>query len=274
MVKVLVNTVSSYPDGQKKDVGGHGNKMKGLWPASSNNGRITVAERRPEIQPQNDQGVAKHQQLLGHLALHEDSSGLRHRLSSTLCRLHEQTEPQALKEAKRAELEAKLVHPTDLLRNISRAEMARHCKRTTRSSSEMETLISELIEAYSGHRGCNSLGVPLINLERMAEIWKAQKKHLSCLQDPPGVLLYMETGTIKEGGHVLETYRRARGSTSLECFHLHMNRFIPGTLASDIFLQAYLLDGLARWNEDRSMSAEGRSEPPVPQEPPSRLASP
>ncbi|KAF7202728.1 putative LOC107392956-like protein [Nothobranchius furzeri] len=181
---------------------------------------------------------------------------------------------KALKEAKRAELEAKLVHPTDLLRNISRAEMARHCKRTTRSSSEMETLISELIEAYSGHRGCNSLGVPLINLERMAEIWKAQKKHLSCLQDPPGVLLYMETGTIKEGGHVLETYRRARGSTSLECFHLHMNRFIPGTLASDIFLQAYLLDGLARWNEDRSMSAEGRSEPPVPQEPPSRLASP
>uniref|UniRef100_A0A1A8A3P5 Si:ch73-112l6.1 n=1 Tax=Nothobranchius furzeri TaxID=105023 RepID=A0A1A8A3P5_NOTFU len=64
----------------------------------------------------------------------------------------------------------------------------------------METLISDLIEAYSGHRGCNSLGVPLINLERMAEIWKAQKKHLSCLQDPPGVLLYMETGTIKKGG--------------------------------------------------------------------------
>ncbi|XP_070410080.1 uncharacterized protein [Nothobranchius furzeri] len=64
----------------------------------------------------------------------------------------------------------------------------------------------------------------------------------------------------KEGGHVLKT-RLARGSTSLECFHLHMNTFIPGTLASDIFLQAYLLDGLARWNEDRSMSAEGRSEP-------------
>ncbi|XP_070403353.1 uncharacterized protein [Nothobranchius furzeri] len=170
---------------------------------------------------------------------------------------------QALKEAKRAELEAKLLHPTDadLLRNISRAEMARHCKRTTRSSSEMETLISELIEAYSGHKGGNSLGVPLINSERMAEIWKAQKKHLSCLQDPPGVLLYMETGTIKKGGHILKTYRCATGSTSLESFHLHMNRFIPGTLASDTFFQAYLLDGLARWNEDRSMSAEGRSEP-------------
>ncbi|XP_016305120.1 uncharacterized protein LOC107660364 [Sinocyclocheilus anshuiensis] len=47
----------------------------------------------------------------------------------------------------------------------------------------------------------------------------------------------------------------ARGSTSLESFHLHLNRFIPGTLASDTFFQAYLLDGLARWNEDRAVAA-------------------
>jgi len=28
-----------------------------------------------------------------------------------------------------------------------------------------------------------------------------------------------------------------------------------GTLASDTFFQAYLLDGLARWNEDRAVAA-------------------
>ncbi|XP_059188503.1 uncharacterized protein LOC131971202 [Centropristis striata] len=91
----------------------------------------------------------------------------------------------------------------------------------------------------------------------MAEIWKAQQKHIPCLQDPPGFQLYTQTGTLKKGGHVLPTYRCARGSTSLENFHLHMNRFIPGTLASDTFFQAYLVDGLARWNEDRTMTAEG-----------------
>ncbi|XP_071325834.1 uncharacterized protein [Trachinotus anak] len=89
----------------------------------------------------------------------------------------------------------------------------------------------------------------------MSEIWKSQRKHLACIQDPPGVQLYMQTGTVLKGGHRLPTYRCARGSTSLESFHLHLNRFIPGTLASDTFFQAYLLDGLARWNEDRAVAA-------------------
>ncbi|XP_039670285.1 uncharacterized protein LOC120567393 [Perca fluviatilis] len=88
----------------------------------------------------------------------------------------------------------------------------------------------------------------------MTEIWKAQKKHLCCLQDPPGVQLYMQTGTLQKGGRTLPTYRCARGSTSLESFHLHMNRFIPGTLAGATFFQAYLVDGLARWNEDMGMA--------------------
>ncbi len=39
---------------------------------------------------------------------------------------------------------------------------------------------------------------------------------------------YMKTGTLKKGGVELCCYRCARGSTSLESFHLHLNRFIPG----------------------------------------------
>ncbi|KAK5911923.1 hypothetical protein CesoFtcFv8_001849 [Champsocephalus esox] len=73
--------------------------------------------------------------------------------------------------------------------------------------------------------------------------------------NPAGVQLYAQTGSSVKGGHRLPTYRCARGSTSLESFHLHLNRFIPGTLASDTFFQAYLLDGLARWNEDRAVAA-------------------
>lgn len=53
----------------------------------------------------------------------------------------------------------------------------------------MEDLLKELIEAYDGVRGCNTLSVPLINSARMAEIWKAQKKHIPCLMDLPGFQL-------------------------------------------------------------------------------------
>ncbi|KAG7525752.1 hypothetical protein JOB18_031211 [Solea senegalensis] len=69
--------------------------------------------------------------------------------------------------------------------------MQLHCRRTVRESREMEAMLKELIEAYDGERGCNTLG----------------------------------------------------------------------TLASDTFFQAYLVDGLARWNEDRTMTAEGTAGP-------------
>ncbi len=41
----------------------------------------------------------------------------------------------------------------------------------------------------------------------------------------------------------------------MKCMYLHFFCFeFTGTLASDTF-QAYLLDGLARWNEDRAVAA-------------------
>ncbi|KAG1973265.1 hypothetical protein F2P79_000769 [Pimephales promelas] len=141
------------------------------------------------------------------------------------------------------------------MRSVSRNELALHCRRTTRGTKETLALIESLIQAFDGDAGRDTMGVPLINSARMREILKSQRKHVACIQDPVGVQLYVQTGTVVKGGHRLPTYRCARGSTSLESFHLHLNRFIPGTLASDTFLQAYLLDGLARWNEDRAVAA-------------------
>ncbi|CAB3985037.1 Hypothetical predicted protein [Paramuricea clavata] len=79
--------------------------------------------------------------------------------------------------------------------------------------------------------------------------------HIACIQDPDDVQLYVQTETHTKGGIQLPTYRCARGSTSLESFHLHLNRFIPGTSASDLRFQAYLLEGLSRWNADRTAGA-------------------
>lgn len=142
----------------------------------------------------------------------------------------DQQDLQRLRAAKRAELEAKDMRPTeaDVTRHITRAEMMLHCRRAVREGSEMEGLLKELIQAYDGEKGRNSLGVPLINSAKMQKTLTAQCKHIPCLQDPPGFQLYAQTGTMKKGGVTLPTYRCARGSTSLENFHLHMARFIPG----------------------------------------------
>lgn len=47
-------------------------------------------------------------------------------------------------------------------------------------------------------------------------------------------------------------------STSLESFHLHLNRFVPG--ASALHFQMYLMEGLVQWNEAQGVAAvEGAS---------------
>ncbi|KAK9518580.1 hypothetical protein VZT92_023882 [Zoarces viviparus] len=93
------------------------------------------------------------------------------------------------------------------------------------------------------------------------DIWSTQRTHLSCIQDQPGVQLYTQSGRLTKGGVILPVYRCARGSTSLEFFHSHLNRFIPGTRASAKHFQAFLVDGLVRWNEDRAAAAA--APPPV-----------
>ncbi|KAH3698353.1 hypothetical protein DPMN_085873 [Dreissena polymorpha] len=62
----------------------------------------------------------------------------------------------------------------------------------------------------------------------MADIWATQSQHIACLQDPPGVQLYVKVSTVRKGGIELPVYKCARDSTSLESFHNHLARFIPG----------------------------------------------
>ncbi|XP_068221711.1 uncharacterized protein [Palaemon carinicauda] len=163
-----------------------------------------------------------------------------------------------LKQAKRAELlEQKIRVPSDydVCDRITRNELALHCRRRTRGVEETTHLIDELLEALSSDQGRDTLGVPLLDADRIWDIWASQKRHMACIQDPEGISLYTETGKLRKGGIVLPVLRCARGSTSLESFHLHLNRFIPGTTASGMHFQAYLLEGLSRWNEDRANAA-------------------
>ncbi|XP_041951282.1 uncharacterized protein LOC121711602 [Alosa sapidissima] len=163
----------------------------------------------------------------------------------------------ALRRAKECELTTRVGHISEeaVTTRITQRELALHCRRRTRGVEETVRLIGSLISLFDSVSGKDTLGVPLLDHERIQNIWQEQEKHVGCIQDPEDFPLYMKTGTLKKGGVELCCYRCARGSTSLESFHLHLNRFIPGTSASDAHFQVYLLEGLMRWNDDRMEDA-------------------
>lgn len=137
---------------------------------------------------------------------------------------------------------------TAVRKALSKDELARHCHRRTRGEEAVLHNLEELILTFS--TATDTLGVPLLKQE-MKQIWEEQKKHVRCIQDPPDAELY----TITKGGVKLPVMRCARESTSLESFHLHLAKFIPGSSAGAVNFQAYLLDGLTRWNRARVEAA-------------------
>lgn len=140
-----------------------------------------------------------------------------------------------LRQAKREQLRQEGVPGiTDTLvdQQITKAELALHCRRRTRGEQQTVVMVEQLLNELMGAKGRDFLGVPLLDQERMQHIWQVQQRHVKCIQDEPGVVLYTQTGTTTKAGIVLPNYRCARGSTSLESFHLHVNRFIPGQCQS------------------------------------------
>ena len=157
--------------------------------------------------------------------------------------------------AKRGELiQAGVPDPSEsaVKKAITRGELAKHCRRRTRGAENTVEMMEALLLALSP--ATDAIGVPLLK-EEMRDIWAEQKHHVPCLQDPPGVQLYTITKHITKGGVRLPVVRCARGSTSLESFHLHLARFIPGNAANAVNFQAYLLDGITHWNAARTLEA-------------------
>ena len=133
-------------------------------------------------------------------------------------------------EAKAGELRKKMrgKQPTDdqIKENISSSELTRHCRRRTREKEEIRALVTQLLKKM--WKATDALKVYLINHGAMKKVWEVQQKHLDCLQDVPGVELYVEVGQVEKGGVRLPLYRCARGSSSLESFHRHQCAFVPG----------------------------------------------
>ena len=99
--------------------------------------------------------------------------------------------------------------PEDAAIHITKQELALYCKRRTRGADESAELIQQVITTFSSDPGKDTLGIALLDYDRVWQIWEEQKKHLPCIQDPEGVQLYIQTGTKKKGGVELPTYRFA-----------------------------------------------------------------
>ena len=111
-----------------------------------------------------------------------------------------------LKAAKRSEMASNNITTAsdkDVIDRLTRKEMSLHCRRTTRGAEETIAMIQMLLEMFDGEQGRDTMGVPLFHHERIWEIWRVQKNHVVCLQDPDGVQLYIQAGTLKKGSITL-----------------------------------------------------------------------
>ena len=126
-----------------------------------------------------------------------------------------------LKSAKRAAMmQGGIPNPSPdaVIKDLSKEELAAHCRRRTRGEEETVDLIEDLLLGLQS--ATDSLGVPLLGVG-INQIWEEQKQHVKC---PSGIHLYTVTGHLKKGGMTLPVFQCARGSTSLESFHLHLTR--------------------------------------------------
>lgn len=130
-----------------------------------------------------------------------------------------------LTEMKQSKLVGKhrMVGLTEAIRRISREEWRLHCRRQTRGAVESALLIQDLLDTFGGPEGLNSMDVPLLNALRIQDRRSTQRCHLSCIQDPPGIQLYTQTGRLTKNRVSLPIYRCTRDSTSLESLVFFQN---------------------------------------------------
>jgi hypothetical protein len=105
---------------------------------------------------------------------------------------------ELLKKAKVSEWQIagiKIPSTETVLKAISKQELTRHCRRKIRSvtdtTSTLEKVFSSLLNAT------DTLGVPLLKEDVMA-VLNTESRHVPCLQEPTGVLLYTKIDTIKK----------------------------------------------------------------------------
>lgn len=109
----------------------------------------------------------------------------------------------------------------DVNKHLTRVELALHCRRRTHGEETTILLLERLLTELMSSKGKDSLGVPLLDRERMEHIWNVQKKHVKCIQDPPWCCALYRDGELNQGRHASEDVQM--------CKRLHFSRVLSFT---------------------------------------------
>ncbi|XP_076461545.1 uncharacterized protein LOC143294031 isoform X2 [Babylonia areolata] len=162
-----------------------------------------------------------------------------------------------LLKARRAQLQEDFLYPCDakVLKRITRRDLALHCKWVTSGVEETTRLIRELLEVYTSEQGKDSLGVPPLSKRLcLGDVAGAGTPHP--LHPGPTQCPDVHTDRHHDEGWCLPAHVPL-------CKRLHIvgvlspafEHVYPSDSTNDVHYQAYLVEGLARWNQDRAAAA-------------------
>ncbi|XP_028293729.1 uncharacterized protein LOC114456278 [Gouania willdenowi] len=124
-----------------------------------------------------------------------------------------------------------------------------YVRRLTRGVEETASVVEFILTDFKGPAGLDIDGIPLFkSTEAVDAHWATASKHLGCMQDPPGIQLYVAVKTVVLNGVQLNKYRCRRGSNSLEGLHAHLYNVIPSKRCGIMPFQVYLVAFAVQWN--------------------------
>ncbi|PIK46808.1 hypothetical protein BSL78_16307 [Apostichopus japonicus] len=127
-------------------------------------------------------------------------------------------------------------------------QLKSYVRRITRGVEESACAIEAILQEFKGPAGLDIDGIPLFkSTEAVDAQWATASKHLSCMQDPPNISLYVTTRVVTLNGIQLNKYRCRRGSNSLEGLHAHMVDAVPSQRCGIMPFQVYLINFAVQW---------------------------
>ncbi|XP_024153930.2 uncharacterized protein LOC112162354, partial [Oryzias melastigma] len=121
-----------------------------------------------------------------------------------------------------------------------------------------------ILEQFKGPAGLDIDGIPLFKDDAAVNShWATASKHLSCMQDPPGIPLYISTKVVTLNGVELNRYKCRRGTNALEGLHAHLPRAVPSQRCGIMPFQVYLISFAVQWNSRmESLRVAGKERQP------------
>ncbi|XP_073718294.1 uncharacterized protein [Misgurnus anguillicaudatus] len=137
----------------------------------------------------------------------------------------------------------------DMIAFLKPHQIRSYVRRITRGVEETASAIESIITEFKGPAGLDIDGIHLFKSAQAVDShWAIASKHLSCMQDPPGIQLYVSVKVVVLNGVSLNKYRCRRGSNSLEGLHSHLYNAIPSQRCGVMPFQVYLIAFAVQWN--------------------------